>query len=103
MSNFYVELENSLERDESTSTRAAFVPVLRLGKRLGPSPSLPVVGVSEPSHIRTFIRAFTSRGTFTQEGSAVGNFPEKPEAEDMRRLMDPLDALARSALVIPKA
>ncbi|GJY67128.1 hypothetical protein Tco_0469366 [Tanacetum coccineum] len=68
MSDFYVELENSLERDEGTSARVDSVPVTRLGKRLGPSHSLPIVSVSEQSYIGTSARAFTSGGTFAREG-----------------------------------
>nr|GEY10610.1 hypothetical protein [Tanacetum cinerariifolium] len=61
ITDFCVELEDSMERDEGTSIRAALVPAPRLG-------------------------------------STIGGFVRKSRAEAMRRQMDPLDSLARSAL-----
>nr|GEZ28085.1 hypothetical protein [Tanacetum cinerariifolium] len=68
---------------EGSSIRATLVPTLRLGKRLGPPPSVIVTSVSGPAHFGTLAHASTSRCSLALGG--------------MRR-MDSLDALACSAL-----
>ncbi|GKG55584.1 hypothetical protein Tco_0572224, partial [Tanacetum coccineum] len=45
---FCAKIENSLERDEGASTRAASAPTPRLGKRLGAPPSVADVSASGP-------------------------------------------------------
>ncbi|GJT97489.1 hypothetical protein Tco_1093007 [Tanacetum coccineum] len=60
LTDFYVEIENSLERDEGTSTRAASTPTPRLGKILGAPPSIVVVSASGPSHVGTSAHASSS-------------------------------------------
>ncbi|GJS82965.1 hypothetical protein Tco_0749506 [Tanacetum coccineum] len=89
VSNFYVDLENSLERSDSTPARAIFAPTPYLGKRLRPPPSSLFVAISEPLQI-VFARSLS--------GSATDGFGRKPGAEDVRRFLDPLDTLARTAL-----
>nr|GEU37190.1 retrovirus-related Pol polyprotein from transposon TNT 1-94 [Tanacetum cinerariifolium] len=61
-------------------------------ERLGAPPSLTVVAVSIPSQIGT------STCGFAQKGFATSGFARKPEHEDVRYCLDPLDTLARSAL-----
>ncbi|GKD91325.1 hypothetical protein Tco_1366832 [Tanacetum coccineum] len=78
LTDFYAEIENSLERDEGTSTRSASAHTPRLGKRLGAPPSMVVVSASGPSHVGTSVHASTSGRSFS--------------------LGDPLDFLAHSAL-----
>ncbi|GKC28789.1 hypothetical protein Tco_1036083, partial [Tanacetum coccineum] len=68
-------------------------PTPRLGKRLGSPPSIVVVSASEPSHVGTLAPTSTSGRSVVASGR-VG----KSEAEVMRRQMDLLDCLARSAL-----
>ncbi|GKA28990.1 hypothetical protein Tco_0715235 [Tanacetum coccineum] len=88
LTNFYAEIENSLERDEGTSTRATSAPTPRLGKRLVAPPSVAIVSASGPSHL-------VSCGLL---GVAVSGHAGKSRAEVMRRQIDPLDSLACSAL-----
>ncbi|GKD33900.1 hypothetical protein Tco_1249409, partial [Tanacetum coccineum] len=82
ITNFCAELEDSMKRDEGTSIKAASVPAPYLGKRLGPPPSMAVASLFACGILR----------------SVTGGFAGKAKAEAMRRQMDPLDALARSAL-----
>nr|GEV24414.1 hypothetical protein [Tanacetum cinerariifolium] len=70
-------------RDEGTSIRDASVPKPRLSKRLGHPPLVVVARGSRPAHVGT---------------SALAGYGLSLGAKDMRRQMDPLDALARSAL-----
>nr|GEX75237.1 hypothetical protein [Tanacetum cinerariifolium] len=74
ITDFYAELEDSMERDEGTSIKVASVPTPRLA------------------------HASTSGRSLALGGSSVGGFVRKFGVEAMRRQMDPLDALARSAL-----
>ncbi|GKD60868.1 hypothetical protein Tco_1298377, partial [Tanacetum coccineum] len=87
------KIENSLERDEGTSTRAASAPTPRLGNRLGAPFSVAVVSVSGSSFVGTLVYASTSR-----RSTVVSGHTGKSEAEVVRCQMDPLDSLARSAL-----
>ncbi|GJT45742.1 hypothetical protein Tco_0954457 [Tanacetum coccineum] len=87
------KIEDSLERDEGVSTRVISAPILRLGKKLGAPPSIVVVSASEPSLVGTSAPASTSSRSVVAS-SRVRN----SGAEVMRRQMDPLDCLARSAL-----
>ncbi|GKE43065.1 hypothetical protein Tco_1470349 [Tanacetum coccineum] len=68
MSNFYAELEDCLEGDESIPVKVVFTPTPHFGRSLA------------------------------QRVSAVGGFVGKTGDEDVRRHVDPLDALANSAL-----
>ncbi|GKA92750.1 hypothetical protein Tco_0814675 [Tanacetum coccineum] len=95
---FWVDLENSLDKTNSTPARAVSAPTSYLGKRLGPPLSLSFVVVSEPLQIGGSVNASTSGHDFAQKGFATGSFAGKPRAEDVRRCLDPLDTLARSAL-----
>ncbi|GKE52872.1 hypothetical protein Tco_1488028, partial [Tanacetum coccineum] len=74
LTDFCAEIENSLERDEGTSTRATSAPTPRLGKRLVAPPSVANVSVAVSSHAG------------------------KSRAEVIRHQIDPLDSLACSAL-----
>nr|GEW06340.1 hypothetical protein [Tanacetum cinerariifolium] len=98
ITNFCAELKDSMEMDEGTSIRAASVPTPRLGKRLGPPPSVTVTSVSGPAHVGTSAYASTSGRSLAFRGSIAGGFVKKSEAKDMRHQMDPLDALSYSAL-----
>ncbi|GJU63005.1 hypothetical protein Tco_1244840 [Tanacetum coccineum] len=105
LTDFCTEIENSLERDEGTSTRAASVPTPRLGKRLGAPPFIVVVSASRPSHVRTSVHASTSGHSFFLElvacrllSTAVSSHVGKSGAEVVQRQIDPLDSLVRSAL-----
>ncbi|GJT56658.1 hypothetical protein Tco_0991712 [Tanacetum coccineum] len=84
--------------DEGISTRAVLVPTPRVGKRLGAPPSMVVVSASGPSHVGTSFPASTSGRSFSLGGAAVSGRVGKSEAEVMRRQLNPLDSLARSAL-----
>ncbi|GKD95102.1 hypothetical protein Tco_1374939 [Tanacetum coccineum] len=97
-SDFWVDLENSLERTGSTPARAISAPTPYLGKRLGPPPSSSFVAISEMLQIGGSVRASTSGHDFAQKCSATGGFAGKPKAEDVRHCLDPLDTLARNAL-----
>ncbi|GJT23131.1 hypothetical protein Tco_0893068 [Tanacetum coccineum] len=92
------KIENSLERDEGTSTGAASAPTPRLGKRLGAPPSMAVVSASGPSHVGTSVHASTYGHSFSLGGAAVSGQAGKSRVEVVRRQMDSLDSLARSAL-----
>ncbi|GJX71065.1 hypothetical protein Tco_0308236 [Tanacetum coccineum] len=104
LTNFCAEIENSLERDEGTSTRPALALTPCLGKRLGAPPSMVVVSVSRPSHVGTLVYASTSGCSFSLGvaygllSAAVSGHAGKSGAEVVRRQMNPLDSLARSAL-----
>ncbi|GJT69638.1 hypothetical protein Tco_1028924 [Tanacetum coccineum] len=98
LTDFCGEIKNSLERDGGTSTMAASAPTPRLGKRLGDPPSMAVVSASGPSHVGTSVNASTSGRIFSLGGAAVSGHAWKSGAEIVRRQMDPLDSLARSAL-----
>ncbi|GJX71709.1 hypothetical protein Tco_0308880 [Tanacetum coccineum] len=102
-SDFWVNLENSLERTDSIPARVVSAPMSYLGKRLGPPPSSSFLAVPEPLQIGGSVRTSTSEHDFAQKVfahslscSATGGFAGK--AEDVRRWLDPLDTLARSAL-----
>ncbi|GKB97630.1 hypothetical protein Tco_0983767 [Tanacetum coccineum] len=102
------KIEDSLDRDEGVymrailaltprlSKRLASAPIPRLGKRLGAPPSMAVVSASEPSHVGTSAHASIS-GRSLSLGGMIGH-AGKSEAEVVRRQVDPLDSLARSAL-----
>ncbi|GJT09254.1 hypothetical protein Tco_0856296 [Tanacetum coccineum] len=91
-------IEDSLERDEGVSTRAILAPTLRLGKRLGDPPSIAVVSASEPSYVETSALASTFGHSLSLGGVVASGRVGKSGAEVMRRQMDSLDFLARSAL-----
>nr|GEU77030.1 hypothetical protein [Tanacetum cinerariifolium] len=86
LTDFYAEIENSLEKDEGTSTKATSAPTPLLGKRLGAPPSVAIVSAPGPSHVGTSTCA------------AISGHARKSWAEVIKRQMDPLDSLARSAL-----
>ncbi|GKG17882.1 hypothetical protein Tco_0372180, partial [Tanacetum coccineum] len=98
ITNFCAKLEDNMERDNGTSIRTASVPRLCLGKRLGPSPSMAVASVSGPPLVGTSAHASTSGHSLALRGSFAGGFVRKSRVKVMRCQMDPLDALARSAL-----
>ncbi|GJT40753.1 hypothetical protein Tco_0940618 [Tanacetum coccineum] len=89
ITDFCTELEDRMERDEGTSIRTDSVPTPPLGKRLGPPPSMVVASISGPPFVGTSTHASTS---------VADGFARKSGAEVMRRQMNPLDALVRSAL-----
>ncbi|GKA20237.1 hypothetical protein Tco_0700226, partial [Tanacetum coccineum] len=62
------------------------------------SHSMAVSSVSGPPLVGTSAHASTSERSVALEGSVAGGFVGKSRAEAMRRQIDPLDALAHSAL-----
>nr|GEU75446.1 reverse transcriptase domain-containing protein [Tanacetum cinerariifolium] len=76
ISNFWVELEGSLERSNNTPVRAIFAPC----------------------RILTYIRVATPIRGVARKGSVTGGFVGKPGFEVAQRCLDLLDTLARSAL-----
>ncbi|GKG31143.1 hypothetical protein Tco_0423631, partial [Tanacetum coccineum] len=66
-SDFWVDLENSLGKTDSTPARAVSAPTSYLGKRLGPPPSLSFVVVFEPLQICGSVNASTSGHDFAQK------------------------------------
>ncbi|GJR98462.1 hypothetical protein Tco_0270636 [Tanacetum coccineum] len=70
----------------------------RLGKRLVAASSAAVVSASELTHARTLAPASTSGRSLSLGGAVVSGRVGKSRAEVMRRQMDSLDCLARSAL-----
>ncbi|GJZ85538.1 hypothetical protein Tco_0650877 [Tanacetum coccineum] len=98
LTDFCAEIEDSLEKDEGASTRAASAPIPRLGKRLGAPPSMAVVSASEPSHVGTSAHASTSGRSLSLGGAIVSGHVRRYGAEVLRRQVDPLDFLARSAI-----
>ncbi|GJY70166.1 integrase, catalytic region, zinc finger, CCHC-type containing protein [Tanacetum coccineum] len=97
LTKFCTEIENSLERDKCISTRATLAPTSRLGKRLGDPPSVAIVSASGPSRVGTSAHASTSGCSFSL-GGVVSGQAGKSRVEVVRRQMDSLDSLARSAL-----
>nr|GEX24613.1 hypothetical protein [Tanacetum cinerariifolium] len=84
-------------RLKKRASKASFsTPELRQAK--GPPPAMVVASVSGPPLIGTSAHASTSRHSLALGGSAAGGFVGKFGAKVMRRQMDPLDSLARSAL-----
>ncbi|GJX16803.1 hypothetical protein Tco_0217635 [Tanacetum coccineum] len=98
LTDFCAETEDSLEKDESISTKAASAPIPRLGKRLGAPPSMAVVSASEPSHVGTLVHASTSGRSLSLGGAVASGHAGKSGAHVLRRQVDPLDFLAHSAL-----
>ncbi|GJR86176.1 hypothetical protein Tco_0210187, partial [Tanacetum coccineum] len=92
------EIEDSLERDKNVSTRAVLASTPRLGKRLGAPPSTAVVSAFEPSHAGTSAPTSTSGRSLSLGGAIVSGRVGKSGVEVIRRQMDLLDYLARSAL-----
>ncbi|GKB19146.1 hypothetical protein Tco_0853069, partial [Tanacetum coccineum] len=90
LTDFYAKIENSLEKDEGTSARAALTLTPRLGKRLGAPPSVANVSAFGPSHGGTLVHASTSGRDLSLRGMS--------KDEVLRRQVDPLDFLARSSL-----
>ncbi|GJS83314.1 hypothetical protein Tco_0749855 [Tanacetum coccineum] len=79
----------------------SLAPIPRLGKRLGAPPSIAVASVSEPSHVGTSPPAPTFGRSLYLGGAVASGRAGKSGAhmdEVMRRQMDQLDCLARSAL-----
>nr|GEY06649.1 hypothetical protein [Tanacetum cinerariifolium] len=98
LTNFCAEIENSLERDEGISARAASTPTPRLGKRLGAPPSMADVSACGPSHGGTLVHASTSGHGLSLGVVVVSGYVGKSEAEVLRCRVDPLDSLSCSAL-----
>nr|GEU81006.1 hypothetical protein [Tanacetum cinerariifolium] len=96
--NFYAKIENNLERDEGTSARATSTLTSRLGKRLGAFPFVADVSTSEPSYGGILVHPFTFGRGLSLKGAIVSGYTRKSEDEVLRRQVDPLDSLARSAL-----
>nr|GEZ04153.1 reverse transcriptase domain-containing protein [Tanacetum cinerariifolium] len=84
LTNFCVEIKNSLERDEGTYARAVSVPTPRLGKRLGAPPSVADVSAFGPSYVGTSVHASTSGCSLSLEGVVVNGYDGKSRAEVMR-------------------
>ncbi|GKB80250.1 hypothetical protein Tco_0947145 [Tanacetum coccineum] len=84
LTDFYAEIKDSLEKDESTSTRVGSTPIPRLGKRLGAPPSMAVVSASKLSMLGLWSMLLLLGVVFL--------------LEVLRHQVDPLDFLARSAL-----
>nr|GEX56580.1 hypothetical protein [Tanacetum cinerariifolium] len=94
-------LENSLERDEDTSSRAIFAPTSRLNKKLGsPPPHLSHVASSNPSHVGTSdtARASSSGHGVIQKSTVATGSSRKAETKVIPRQVYPLDLLARGAI-----
>ncbi|GJY35688.1 putative reverse transcriptase domain-containing protein [Tanacetum coccineum] len=98
VTDFYVDLENSLDRTGSTLARVVSTPTPHLGKRLEPPPSSLFVAISESLQIGGSVHASTSIHDFARKGYATNGFAGNPGSEDVRRCLDPLDILARGAL-----
>ncbi|GJU04039.1 retrovirus-related pol polyprotein from transposon TNT 1-94 [Tanacetum coccineum] len=95
------EIKDSLERDEGVSMRVVSAPTPCLGKRLGAPLSIVVASVSEPSHIGTSAPTCTSGRSLSLGGVVASGRVGKSMTqmgEVMRRQMDPMDCLSRSAL-----
>nr|GEV97124.1 hypothetical protein [Tanacetum cinerariifolium] len=94
------EIEDSLKRDEGISTRVISAPTRRLRKRFDAPSSITVVSAFEPSYVGTrpllllLVVVFLLEVYCVVASGRVGKF----EVEVIRRQMDPLDCLARSAL-----
>ncbi|GKD43815.1 hypothetical protein Tco_1268460, partial [Tanacetum coccineum] len=71
LTDFCAEIEDSLDKDESTSTRVGLAPIPRLCKRLGAPPSMAVVIASKPSHVGTSVHASTFGRSLSLEGAIV--------------------------------
>ncbi|GKD64059.1 hypothetical protein Tco_1306167, partial [Tanacetum coccineum] len=90
LANLCAEIEDSLERDACVSMRVVLAP-----------PSIVVTSVSDPSYVGTSSPASTSGRSLSLGGAVAGDRVGKSGAqmgEVMRRQMDLLDCLARSAL-----
>nr|GEX89356.1 hypothetical protein [Tanacetum cinerariifolium] len=98
LTDFCAEIKDSLEKDESISTRAASTPIPCLGKRLGAPPSMAIVSATEPSHVGTLVHASTSGRSLSLGGVVASGDARKSGAHVLRCQVDPLDFLARSAL-----
>ncbi|GKA37261.1 hypothetical protein Tco_0723826 [Tanacetum coccineum] len=98
LTDFCAEIENSLERDECTSSRAASTPTPHIGKRLGAPPSVADVSAFGPSHGRTLVHASTFSRGLSLGGAVVSGYAGKSEAEVLWLQVDSMDSLARSAL-----
>ncbi|GJZ72749.1 hypothetical protein Tco_0636895 [Tanacetum coccineum] len=98
LANLCAEIEDSLKRDEGISMRVVSAPIQHLGKRLGAPHSIAVVSASEPSYVGTSAPASTSGRSLSLGGAVTSGRVRKSRAEVMRRQMDLLDCLARSAL-----
>ncbi|GKB26175.1 hypothetical protein Tco_0865576 [Tanacetum coccineum] len=83
---------------KKTSARAASTPTPRLGKRLGAPLSVADVSAFGSSHVGTSVYAFTSGRNISLGGVVVSGHAGKFRAKVLRRQVDPLDFLARSAL-----
>ncbi|GKF13874.1 hypothetical protein Tco_0055336, partial [Tanacetum coccineum] len=93
-----VDLENSLERDKGTSTRAVSAPTPHIGKRLGAPPSRVVANTAGPSYIGAWAYSSLSRHSLSLGGVTASGHVGKFRAEVVRRQMEPLDVLAQSSL-----
>ncbi|GJY22420.1 hypothetical protein Tco_0396078 [Tanacetum coccineum] len=98
MSDFWIDVENSLEITGSTPARAVSASTPYLVKILGPPPSSLLVAIYEPLQIGGSVHASTFGHDFAWRGSATSGFAGNPRAEDVRCCLDPLDTLAHSAL-----
>ncbi|GJR09069.1 hypothetical protein Tco_0791721 [Tanacetum coccineum] len=81
-----------------TSAGAASTPTPHIGKRLGAPPPVADASASRPSHGLTLVHASTSRRGLSLGGAVVSGYAGKSEAEVLRRQVNPLDSLVRSAL-----
>ncbi|GKE00727.1 hypothetical protein Tco_1388710, partial [Tanacetum coccineum] len=88
---------SSLEVNDGASVRVVSAPTLRLGKRLGYPPRLSYATTSDPSYVGTSSAAHASTSKHGLVRKVIGS-SGKAEAEVMRRQLDLLDTLARSAL-----
>ncbi|GJR80586.1 hypothetical protein Tco_0151371 [Tanacetum coccineum] len=87
LSDYCTLLENTLEREEGTYSRAIFTPSPRLGKRLGSPPlRLSHVASSDPSHVGTFdaARASSSGYDVVRKGAASTGSSRKAEAKILK-------------------
>ncbi|GKD36005.1 hypothetical protein Tco_1251514 [Tanacetum coccineum] len=92
LSDYCTILENSLERDEDTFSRAIFAPSPRLGKRLGsPLPILSHAASSDPSHVGTSnaARAPSSGHGIVQKGAVATGSSRKAKAEKLDKKEGP--------------
>nr|GEV11523.1 hypothetical protein [Tanacetum cinerariifolium] len=98
LTDFYAEIEDSLEKDEGASTRATSAPIPRLGKRLCAPLSMAVVSAYGPSHVGTLAHAYISGHSLSLGGAVVSGHARKSGAKVLRCQVDSLVFLARSAV-----
>nr|GEW31366.1 hypothetical protein CTI12_AA053730 [Tanacetum cinerariifolium] len=90
--------KNENNDSDSSSEMSSTSRLMR--EKLGSPPRLSLAATSDPSHIGTsdVARVFVSRHGLVRKGAAAVGFPGKVGEKSIRRQLDPMDMLARSAL-----